>query len=304
MELLNDMALFVEVAKTMSFTRAAESLGIPGSTLSRRISQLEKNIGLRLLHRTTRKVEMTEEGQIYYERCKRIVEEARQAHDQLGELLKQPQGKLKVSMPVDFAAIFISPLLSEFCEIYPGIDFELDLTPRHADLITENIDIAIRIGQPPDSNLFARKLMQLTGQLFASPGYIENKKIGHPREIERHQCIGFVKKNQWILQRAQETSVVRCQGRYMLNSVGLMKQLALQHQGIIFVPEPAVAAELEAKTLVAILPEWLGEPVPVYAMTETRLLPAKTQLFLDFLYKKLGANAKTPPALPSEQPVT
>jgi DNA-binding transcriptional LysR family regulator len=108
------MGLFVEVVKAKSFRRAAETIGIPNSTLSRRISALEKAIGLRLLHRTTRKIELTEAGQLYFERSKRIVEEARLAHEQLGEMLDQPSGVLRVSLPVDFASIYLAPLIAEF----------------------------------------------------------------------------------------------------------------------------------------------------------------------------------------------
>ena len=112
MELLNDMALFVEVVKALSFRRAGNAIGVPNSTLSRRISALEKAIGLRLLHRTTRRIELTEAGQIYFERCKRIVEEAKLAHEQLGEMLAQPSGVLRASLPVDFANIFLVPSMN------------------------------------------------------------------------------------------------------------------------------------------------------------------------------------------------
>ncbi len=125
MELLNDMALFVEVVKARGFRPAAAAVGVPNSTLSRRISGLEKAIGLRLLHRTTRKIELTEAGLIYFERCKRIVDEARLAHEQLGEMLAQPSGVLRASLPVDFANVFLAPLIAEFAEAYPGITFRI-----------------------------------------------------------------------------------------------------------------------------------------------------------------------------------
>jgi DNA-binding transcriptional LysR family regulator len=145
-ELLNDMALFVEVVKARGFRNAAEVVGIPNSTVSRRISALEKAIGLRLLHRTTRKIELTEAGQIYFERCKRIVDEAKLAHEQLGELLAQPSGVLRASLPVDFANIYLAPLIAEFARQYPGISFDFDLTPRLVDLVAEPFDVAIRMG--------------------------------------------------------------------------------------------------------------------------------------------------------------
>ena len=146
MEFLNDMALFVEVCKVMSFRKAADNLNMPSSTLSRRISHLEKEIGLRLLHRTTRKVELTEAGQVYFERCKRIVSEALLAHEQLGEMLSKPSGLLRISLPVDFGAMILAPLLTEFAELYPGINFEIDLTSKLVDLVAQNIDVAIRMG--------------------------------------------------------------------------------------------------------------------------------------------------------------
>src|SRR5215469_12467554 len=137
------MALFVEVVKAKGFRSAADATGMPNSTLSRRISLLEKAIGLRLLHRTTRKVELTEAGQLYYERCRRIVDEARLAHEQLGEMLAQPSGVLRASLPVDFAVTYLAPLIVEFARTYPGITFEFDLTPRRVDLVSEPFDVAI-----------------------------------------------------------------------------------------------------------------------------------------------------------------
>src|SRR5689334_7442969 len=189
---LNDMALFVEVVKANGFRHAAEAVGIPNSTLSRRISALEKAIGLRLLHRTTRKIELTEAGQIYFERCKRIVDEARLAHEQLGELLAQPSGVLRVSLPVDFANIYLAPLIADFAGRYPGISFDFDLTPRLVDLVSEPFDVAIRMGKPPDSNLIARQLANLPCYLYASPRYLERSgEPGHPTDLTQHECLGF-----------------------------------------------------------------------------------------------------------------
>ncbi|GAB3374485.1 hypothetical protein GCM10027431_27080 [Lysobacter rhizosphaerae] len=174
MELLNDMALFVEVVKARGFRAAADALGIPNSTLSRRINALEKAIGLRLLHRTTRKIELTEAGQIYFERSKRIVDEARLAHEQLGEMLAQPSGVLRASLPVDFAVTYLAPLIAEFAALYPGITFDFDLTPRRVDLVSEPFDVAIRMGESEDSQLIARVLASLTPNLYASPGSLND----------------------------------------------------------------------------------------------------------------------------------
>lgn len=291
MELLNDMALFVEVVKAKGFRLAAEAVGVPNSTLSRRISALEKNIGLRLLHRTTRKIELTEAGQIYFERCKRIVDEAKLAHEQLGDLLAQPKGLLRASLPVDFANIFLAPLITEFADKYPGINFEFDLTPRLVDLVTEPFDIAIRMGDQPNSNLIARQLANLSRHLYATPNYLKkNGEPSEPADLTQHECILFktTKAGVWLLHNTTEKIEVTVSGRFQLNSVGLIRRLATLDQGIAVLPAEIVAEDVASGRLRRILPDWQAPSIPVYAMTETRLLPAKTQRFIDFLRERFS----------------
>jgi len=290
-ELLNDMALFVEVVKARGFRHAAEAVGIPNSTVSRRITALEKAIGLRLLHRTTRKIELTEAGQIYFERCKRIVDEAKLAHEQLGEMLAQPSGVLRASLPVDFANIYLAPLIAEFARRYPGISFDFDLTPRLVDLVSEPFDVAIRMGHPANSNLIARQLANLNCYLYASPRYLEQSgEPAHPADLAQHECLGFRtgKGTTWTLHKADDSVEVAVGGRFQLNSVGLIRRLATLDQGIAVIAEEIAADDVVQGRLRRILPGWEGPPVPVYAMTETRLLPAKTQRFIEFLRERLG----------------
>lgn len=289
MDHLNDMALFVEVVKARGFRGAAQALGMPNSTLSRRIGALEKAIGLRLLHRTTRKIELTEAGLIYFERCKRIVDEARLAHEQLGELLAQPSGVLRASLPVDFAVTYLAPLIAEFASLYPGITFDFDLTPRQVDLVSEPFDVAIRMGEPENSQLIARPLASLQANLYASPGYLE--RSGEPRtpaDLGQHECLGMLKVGSWTLHEGAHTVTTPVGGRFMLNSVGMIRRLATLDLGIILVPEEIVADDLAAGWLRRVMPGWHGKPMPVYAITETRLLPAKTQRFIEFLRERLA----------------
>ena len=289
MEYLNDMALFVEVVKAKGFRHAAEALGIPNSTVSRRIAQLEKSIGLRLLHRTTRRTELTEAGQLYYERCRRIVDEARIAHEQLGELLAQPTGVLRVSLPVDFAVTYLAPLITEFAELYPGLKFDFDLTPRRVNLVSEPFDVAIRIGESPDSQLIARPLATLTSNVYAAPGYLAARGTPvKPLELEAHACLNMVRGGFWELRKESHTERVSVSSRYTLNSVGMIRKLAVLNQGILLAPEEIVAEELASGELVQILDGWQGKPITIYAMTETRLLPAKTQRFIEFLRERLS----------------
>lgn len=291
--MLDDMAVFVEVARARSFRRAAETLGMPNSTLSRRISELEKAIGLRLLHRTTRRLELTEAGQLYFERCKRIVDEARLAHEQLGEMLAQPSGVLRASLPVDFANIYLAPLLAEFARRYPGISFDFDLTPRRVDMVAEPVDVAIRMGELPDSALIARQLASLQRYLYASPRYIEQfGEPNSPADLAQHESLLLRTQNDvWTLHRQDETIEVAVGGRFRLNSIGMIRRLAALDMGIAVLAEEIAADDLADGRLRRVLPQWKGSPVPVYAVTETRLLPAKTQRFIEFMRDRLGQRA-------------
>ena len=288
MEYLNDMALFVEVVKARSFRRAAETLGMPNSTLSRRIGLLEKSIGLRLLHRTTRRIELTEAGQLYYERSKRIVEEARIAHEQLGEMVARPSGVLRVSLPVDFATTYLAPLLPEFAALYPGIDFDFDLTSRNVDLVAEPFDLAIRMAAPQTPNLIARVIARFTPRLYAAPGYLErNGEPSHPSELEQHECLAMQNIGSWVLHREMETVEAKVRSRFCGNSVAMIRRLATLDMGIAALPERVMMEELASGQLLRILPEWTLAPISAYAVTETRLLPAKTQRFIEFLRERL-----------------
>jgi DNA-binding transcriptional LysR family regulator len=289
MDFLNDMALFVEVVKARSFRGAAEALGMPNSTLSRRISLLEKGIGLRLLNRTTRRIDVTEAGKVYFERCKRIVEEARLAHEQLGGMLAEPSGSLRVSLPVDFAITYLAPLISEFAQQYPGIDFEFDLTSRRVDLVSEPIDLAIRIGESEPSHMIARPLARMAGHLYASPRYLERHGAPtEPSDLSRHQCLCMMKTTVWTLHNGAQRVDIPIAGRFRLNSGGMIRRLATLDMGIAFLPEEIVADDIASGRLRRIMPRWEGPPVAVYAVTETRLLPAKTQRFIEFLRGRLG----------------
>lgn len=286
---LDDMALFVEVVKARGFRGAAEALGMPNSTVSRRISGLEKVLGLRLLHRTTRRIELTEAGQVYFVRAKRIIEEAQLAHLELGEMLAQPTGVLRASLPVDFAVIYLASILAEFAKAYLGITFDIDLTPRRIDLVAERFDVAIRMGEQEDSPLIARPLALLEPHVYAAPTYLA--EMGEPRtpqDLTQHECMDMIRAGAWFLQSGEETSVVPVGGRFHLNNVGMIKRMAMLGMGVMLVPQEIVADEINSGQLRRILPEWSGKPIPVYALTETRLLPAKTQRFIEFLREKLA----------------
>lgn len=283
MKLLNDMALFVEVIKANSFRGAAEAVGMPNSTVSRRIAELERRIGLRLLNRTTRRIELTEGGRLYYERCRRIVDEARLAHEELSELVENPSGLIRLSMPIDFGVVYLAPLLAEFAERYPQIQFDLDLTPKRLDLIRDPVDLVIRIGALPDSQLIARPLGTLQRSLFASPSYLARHGVpSSPAELLQHQCLRMLDAP-WVLQDAKQKLSLAVQGRYLLNNIGMLRRLTLLGQGIAMLVDEMIDEDLTQGRLKRVLPNWKAETLPVYAITETRLVPAKVRVLIDFL---------------------
>lgn len=288
------MSLFVEVVRARSFRRAAAVLGMPGSTLSRRIRALEEALGLRLLHRTTRRIELTEAGQIYFERSKRIVDEARLAHKQLGEMVSNPSGVLRLSLPVDFATVFLAPILPGFRLRYPGIHLEMDLTPRRVDLVAEPFDLAIRMGDLPDSQLVSRRIAEVPRHLYASPDYLDARgKPAEPDDLGRHDCLLFPEEKSWTLLRGGVARQIAVSGAIHLNNVGMMHRLAVQGMGIAMLARKSSEDDLTAGRLRQVLPLWQARPIPVHAITETRLLPAKTKCFIEYLKERIPPGSDT-----------
>jgi len=295
MHRLQGMELFVEVAKTRNFSRAAEQLGIPKSTLSRQVAELERAVGLRLLSRTTRKVELTDAGQRYFERCQRIVAEAQVAHEELQTLVDRPAGPLRVNMPADFGTDFLAEVFMAFSRRYPEVTFFLDLaSPEHAGRVFQTCDIAIEIGEQPDSTQIARQLGTLHAHLYASPEYLDRHgEPQDPSDLTRHECLEFRAWNRrvtrWPLRCGERRIELTPRSRFSVNSVSMLRSLTLQGAGIaILAPVTGVKAEVAAGRLRQVLPDWRAGPFPVYAVTETRLLPAKTRIFSEFLMERLS----------------
>ena len=187
---LLDMTLFVEVARTKSFSLASRNLGVPGATLSRRIAAMEREFGVRLFDRTTRRVELTEAGRRYFERCGRLVDEARLAQEALRETAEQPSGHVRLSMPVDLGVLVIGPLLTDFARQFPGITFDLDLSPRYTDLVGDHVDVAIRLGTVKDDQLVARRIGSIAQALYAATAYLALRGTPtQPADLVEHECI-------------------------------------------------------------------------------------------------------------------
>ncbi|MGX2950713.1 LysR substrate-binding domain-containing protein [Ursidibacter sp. B-7004-1] len=282
---IDDMSLFVEVVKAKGFTNASNLLGIPTSTISVRINKLEKQLGLQLLNRTTRRVELTEVGKLYYQRALHIVEETKALHSQLGDMLDNPAGIVRVSMPVDFAYENFAPLIPKFYEQYPHITLHIDTSSRNVDLMSEPFDVAIRFGVPQDPNLIARPLGEYQFHLYASLDYLD--RYGTPTnlaDLHQHRLLAFGKmheQNAWQLFCKKEQTVFEFKPIFSSNSLGLLQRLATQGLGVALLPD--IFNNQPASKLVRIMPDYRGVSNPLHAVTSTRLLPKKVQVFIDFV---------------------
>jgi DNA-binding transcriptional LysR family regulator len=299
-ELLPDMALFVAVASARNLSRAARALAMPVSSLSRRMTALEARVGVQLLRRSTRAIELTEAGAEYAARCRAIVEAAEVAHDQLRGHQLTPRGTLRVSTTPDLADVFLSPLFAEFARRYPELSFEFDLSPRAIDLVAEGFDVAVRVGALRDSSLTARKLGSLTSRLYAAPSYIARMgQPADPDDLARHECVRLARNGEavdvWRLTREGRSVEAPIGGRFVANNMRLQLRLATLGMGVAAVDVTLARDDLAAGRIVPVLDGWSLAPVPVYALTSSKLVPARTRLFLDCLADHLrGVSAPAP----------
>ena len=283
--------MFVEVARAMSFTRASQASGVPIATLSRRIAQLERRVGVRLFERTTRRLSLTEPGRRYLERCEHIVQEADIAYEALTDAAERPAVRLRISTPVEFGLSYIAPIIDEFARRYPDISMSLDLTPRPAQVAEENVDVSIRLGEVRDPSLIARRLGSAARLLYAAPAYLGRSGVPErPEDLAAHDCIlqsYMARPDQWRLVSGDRAVDVDVKGRFSTNNVSMTLRLAEFGYGVAAL-SPAVARPAhEAGAIRRVLEDWAFPPMPVHAVMSSRLMPARVRVFIDFLAHRL-----------------
>jgi len=286
----NDLLLFARVADEGSFTRAAERLGLPKSTVSRRVAAMEAALGERLLLRTTRKLSLTDFGHSVLEHAHQVVAEVEAATQLAQNRQIQPSGRLRVSMPSDFVTVVISTLLATFIDKYKEISLELDLTSRRVDLIGENFDVAIRMGDlTDDASLAARRLAVFSTSLYASPHYLARRGTpSEPEALMEHDALRLLQRNgepmPWVMIRDDQRWEGIPPGRATANSPELLIRLARAGAGIASVSDHFVEPYVRIGELVPVLADWSLPLVPAWAVFPgRRLMPARTRVFLDAL---------------------
>jgi DNA-binding transcriptional LysR family regulator len=289
---LRDIALFVEVAREKNFAKAAGKLAMPPSSLSRRIAALEASIGLKLLVRSTRRVELTDAGALYLARCESVVEAAQEAHEQVRGVVQNPQGLLRISAEPETGPLLLGPLIARYLESYPDLRVELDLSPRRVDLLGENFDLAVRLGRLPDSELTVRRLATLRSGIYASPAYIDRYGAPpHPKTLVDHRRLALLHEGddgEWVLSRGDERIEVRSPPVVATNNMPMLRQFAEAGVGIALLDELMGARAVESGALLRLLTDWNLPGVPISLLTPTRFLSAKTRLFIEMLTRDVS----------------
>lgn len=299
MDRFNEMAVFIRIAERKSFTLAAEDLLIPRSTVTNLLKRLEQRLNTRLLERTTRQVKLTHDGEIFYERCTRLLSDL----DEMENLFSQtsPKGVLRVNLQGTLAKFFVVPFLNEFLAKYPGITLHVAEDDRQIDLVNEGVDCVLRAGELLDSSLIGRRLTALEQVTVASPDYLQQQ--GVPKtisELKRHKAVGYS-----LDAKSKPTELDFISGKKQISidlatsiivaGADLYTGAALAGLGIIQVPRYRIASELKAGVLQEILPDNPPPVMPVSALyPSSRHLSSRTRVFLDWLVKQFQ---QSPPSL-------
>ena len=278
--------VFVKVVQAGSFGQAARQLGMPNSTVSARVSRLERRLGVTLLQRTTRKLRLTETGERYFRQAAQAIDELLAAETQVNAAQAEPQGMLRVTAPADLATDWFAEMACEFKRRYPKIDLELVLTDKVLDLIAEGVDIAVRAGPLRDSRLVARRIGTAYWMPFASRSYVRRAGAPtHPRHLRDHALLQFTKlgKERWRMTRGKKVVSVPVPRSLLVNDSMLVKRLAVAGSGIAMLPLHICRDELSAGALVRVLPDWDGTADPIHLVySGQKFVAAKVRVFVDF----------------------
>jgi DNA-binding transcriptional LysR family regulator len=285
---LNDVALFVAVVRAGSFAEAARRLGMPANTASRRVQQLERHLGVRLMQRSTRRLVLTESGHSFFRQCADQVESLAESAKELVEGHQQPSGKVRVAAPADFLNWFPTELVATFLADHPKVKLEFELDDARADLLGESIDVAFRAGKVIEPHLIARQIGWSRASLVASPAYLARRPAPtSAEELADHDCIALPTRSSthatWRLDGPKGETEIAVTGRFQANHVPAQLSAALAGLGIALLPTLVTAAHLKSGRLMAVLPDHGLEEIGVYFVyLSRRLQPRAVTAFIDF----------------------
>lgn len=290
MENLNAIRVFVRVAEARSFTEAAKRLGLTSSAVSKAITRLEQELNVRLLHRTTRSVDLTNDGASFFDHCLQVLAQIEDAENVLNRATSSPHGRLRVHMPVGFGRRVIVPALSQFIEQHPALVLDAELSDRTVDLAYEGIDAAVHIGEPSDGRLIARKLCNLRFVACASPEYLaRHGEPLTPDELDQHHCLAYVlmhtgRYRDWQFVRDGNVFSKTVSGRLNMNNAESLLEAAMSGLGIAMISNFIAADAIREGKLRCILTDYVGVgPQVSVVYLPGRNLSPKVRAFVDFL---------------------
>lgn len=296
MDNLRGMAVFATVVARGSMAAAAEALGMTPSAISQQIRKLEAHAQVTLLHRTTRKLTLTEAGEAFYRSCAQMLAIAEEAEQRLGEWREAPVGELRLAAPVGFSGKLITEALRPLLENHRQLRLQLFFHDEQIDMIEQRIDLAIRVGSLSDSSLVARHLAEWNNVICAAPGYLRRlPAIDHPQQLQGVDWLALnTMAHQGYLSFSGpggESCKLRLEARVAANSMIALRQFTLDGLGVSAQPEPEVREALEEGRLVRLLPEWTLPPFGIYAVTPRRdAQPAKVKVAIEALRRHLGGS--------------
>lgn len=289
---LNDVALFVQVAEAGSFAEAARRAGVPSNTASRRIQQLEEQLGLRLFHRSTRKLTLTDAGEAFHARCAREVETLSAAAAELSEGSQMPSGKVRVAAAADFFNWFQMDWVTEFLDANPKVRLEFILNDARADLVAEGIDVALRAGKVSEPTLVARRIGSNRAFMVASPAYLAAR--GSPKSVDDlalHDCLAVpppTGRTVWHLEGPDGPTEVQVTSRFYANAAHVLLKASVAGLGIVLLPEMMTASYLRSGQLVQVLPDHDVKGLDIYLVyLSRRQLPRAVSAFIEFAKAKI-----------------
>jgi DNA-binding transcriptional LysR family regulator len=293
MDRLTAMEAFVRVVERGGFSAAADDMRLSRAMVSRHVQDLEKHLGARLLNRTTRKIGLTEAGQVYYERSTHLLADLAAAEGAVNELHARPRGMLRVNAPVVFGALHLAPAVADYMAAFPEVSVERTLHDRVVDLVEEAYDLAIRIGRLGDSSLIARRLAPCRIVVCAAPEYLARRGTPLvPADLSRHDCVRYMYGEGgeiWHFEQAEQKVAIRVRGQLRTNHGEAMRVAVVRGRAIAALPSFIISAELAAGTLVPLLQDWRVDEMAVHAVYPPGRNPsAKLRSFIDFLVPRFG----------------